>query len=155
MNINEVFKKIRKDLDLIKVTSVIREQYSQLENYLINQNLNIIHSFSQIKRNQQFKGLVSETMLIDNKQVYDIVVGVDNLDINVILTKHISRINIVTTPNYINEKKKDGSSTQKVELNSQLNIISQEHVQFYYQTSPEKYSDLLIIADTLTKMIAI
>ncbi len=154
MNINEIFKKIRNDIEVIKSNSIIREQYNSLEEFLKSKNINIIHSFSQIKRNEHYKGLVNETMFFDEKYIYDIVVGVDNIDIHIVLLKHVSKVNVSTIPNYINEKNEDETNSQRVEFHSQLIIAYQEQSQLYYVTPTEKYTELLVIADILTKMIA-
>lgn len=155
MNIEQVFEKIRKDIALIKSNEIIIDQYTQLEKMLNSKNIEVIHYFSQIRRNQQFKGLISETMFFDRQFIYDIVVGVDNLDTHLVLLKHVSKVNITTNPNYIEEKKDDGIISQRTEYNSQLHILYQEQSQLYYQTPTDKYGELLRIAEILTKMISL
>lgn len=154
MDINSIFKKIKTDISLIKSNPIVVEQFLKLEEMLLNKNINVIHHFGQIKRNQQFKGLISETMFFDKNFIYDIVVGVDNIDLHIVLLKHVSKVNVTTYPSYVNEKKADGSSSQRTEYNSQLNILYQEQTQLYYQTPPEKFGELLVIAEILTKMIS-
>jgi len=154
MNIEEIFQKIQLDLDVIKSNQVIRQQYLDLENFIRNKNIKPIYSFSQIKRNQEFKGLVSETMFFDDQFIYDIVVGVDNIDTHIVLIEHISKVSVATIPNYINEKSENGTDIQRVELNSHLTISYQEQSQLFYITPTEKYNELLTIVDILTKMIA-
>lgn len=153
MKTEEILRKVRLDLDTIKSNPIIRQQYKELENFLISKNIEPIHSFGQLKRNQQFKGLISETMFFDNKFIYDLVVGVDNIDTHIVLIEHISKVSVATIPNYINEKDSNGTNIQRVELNSQLTISYQEQSQLYYQTPIEKFQELLKIADILTKMI--
>lgn len=153
MNINEIFSKIRNDIKIIKSNEIVKLQYDELESFLRKKNIEIIHSFSQIKRNDVYNGLINETMFFDSEFIYDIVVGVDNIDIHIVLLKHVSKINVSTIPNYINEKNEDGTVFQKIEFSCQLNISYQENSTLYYVTPTEKYGELLNIADILTKMI--
>lgn len=153
MNIQEIFTKIRIDINIIKSNEIIKEQYNNLEVFLKSKNINVIHFFSQIKRNEHYNGLICESMFFDNEYIYDIVVGVDNIDIHFVLLKNVSKINVSTRPNYIKDKLEDGTVSQKIEFTSQLNISYQENSTLYYTTTTERYNDLLIIADILTKMI--
>jgi hypothetical protein len=154
MNIEEVFEKIRENINAIKANDIIRNQYEQLELFLKRRNIKVIHSFSQIGRNQQFKGLISETMFFDDKFVYDIVVGVHNIDSHIIKMSQVSKVATAIVPNYINEKKEDGTNKQRVEFHSSLVIKYQEDSRLTYQASTEKFKELLLVTDALTKTIS-
>lgn len=154
MNTDNLFKKIRENIDAIKANEIIRKQYDHLETFLKNRNIDIIHSFTQISRNPQYKGLISETLFFDNKFIYDIVVGVDNIDSHIVKINQVSKVGTSIVPNYINEKNEDGTNKQRVEFNSRLIISYQEDSQFSYQANTEKFEDLLLTAEVLTKTIS-
>jgi hypothetical protein len=154
MTIDKLFEKIRININAIKAKDIIREQYEHLESFLKKRNINIVHSFTQISRNPQFKGLISETLFFDDKFVYDIVVGVDNIDSHIVKINQVSKVGTAIVPNYINEKNEDGTTKQRVEFNSRLIISYQEQSQFSYQATTEKFDELLLVAEILTKTIS-
>lgn len=154
MNLEQVFKKIRDNINAIKANDIIRNQYEHLELFLKKRNINVVHSFTQISRNQQFRGLISETLFFDDKFVYDIVVGVDNIDSCIIKIDQISNVATAIVPNYIDEKKEDGTNKQRVEFHSRLVISYQEQSQLSYQASTEKFEELLLVTEVLTKTIS-
>jgi hypothetical protein len=154
MNIENLFEKIRINIDAIKANDIIRNQYEYLESFLKKRNINIIHSFTQISRNQQYKGLISETLFFDDKFLYDIVIGVDNIDSNIVKINQVSKVGAAIVPNYINEKNDDSTIKQRVEFNSRLTISYQEDSQFSYQATTEKFDELLLAAEILTKTIS-
>ena len=154
MNIDNLFGKIRNNIDAIKAKDIIREQYEHLESFLKKRNINIIHSYTQISRNPQFKGLISETLFFDDKYIYDIVVGVDNIDSHILKINQVSKVGTAIVPNYINEKNEDGMTKQRVEFNSRLIISYQEQSEFSYQATTDKFDELLLVAEKLTKTIS-
>jgi hypothetical protein len=154
MNIDKLFEKIRTNIDAIKANDIIRNQYEYLESFLKKRDINIIHSFIQITRNKQYKGLISETLFFDDKFLYDIVIGVDNIDSNIVKINQVSKVGAAIVPNYINEKNDDSTIKQRVEFNSRLTISYQEDSQFSYQASTEKFDELLLAAEILTKTIS-
>ena len=124
--IDEIFNKIEDDINIIKSSEVIRRQFQQLKDYLYRQKITLIHQFNQVKKNTQFEGLVSETMFFDDKIIYDIVVGTENIEVNFVLLEYVSKLQFATNPIYTSDKTADGEKIKKVDYTSRFIISYQE-----------------------------
>lgn len=151
--LDEIIDRIDSDINLIKCSETIQEQFEEVKSYLRQQKVQPIYYFSQIKRNPEYEGLISETMFIDGKFVYDIVVGSGNMDIHLLAVEQITKIRLVTMPRNVKKKESNNEEYEVTEYLPRLIIFYQEQSQLYYEVPAKKYSSLVKMMNELTKLI--
>jgi hypothetical protein len=153
MTMQEIFNDITKRLVTIKASETTIMAYNAFLNESPNLNIRPIRHFIQIARNPnpQLQGLVIECLIVDEKRLYDIVVGTDNVDINSIWIKDLVKVGVQTIP-VISKIKENEQDIIKKEYFAQLLITYSPGHNYFYKTNIERIGELYQLASLLTNM---
>lgn len=153
MTTQEIFNDISKRLVIIKASETTIIAYNSFLNEIPNLNIKPIRHFIQIARNPKphLQGLVIECLIVDEKMLYDIVVGTDNVDINSIWIKDLVKVGVQTIP-VISKTKENDQELVKKEYFAELLITYSPGHNYFYKTNIERIGELYQLASLLTKM---
>lgn len=153
MTIQEIFNDITKRLVTIKASETTITAYNAFLKEVPDLHIKPIRHFIQIARNPnpQLQGLVIECLIIDEKRLYDIVVGTDNLEVHSIWIKDLVKVGVQTIP-VISKIKENEQEIIKKEYFAQLLIMYSPGHNYYYKTNIERIGELYQLASLLTNM---
>lgn len=153
MTIQEIFNDISKRLVTIKASETTIMAYNSFLKESPNLHIKPIRHFIQIARNPnpQLQGLVIECLIVDEKRLYDIVIGIDNVDINSIWIKDLVKVGVQTIP-VISKTKENEQEIIIKEYFTQLLITYSTGDNYFYKTNIERIGELYQLASLITNM---
>lgn len=153
MKIDKIINKIDKSISIIKPCKQIIEHKNLYFNFLKKAEPEVRDFFIQIKKNNNFEGLMVEAIVIGQEQIYDIVFGNENTENVVIKFKNISRVSISTIPSTSFVLDSEKKKTKNTEFSVRLNIESDSFSAIFYETLPERYNELLRVYSVILNLI--
>ena len=153
MTIQEITNDITKRLATIKASETSIMSYNAFLKEIPSLNIKPLKYFIQTARNPdpQLQGLIVECLIVDEKRLYDIVIGTDNLDINSIWIKDLVKVGVNTIP-VISKIKENEQEVIKKEYFAQLLIMYPSGKNYYYKTNIERIGELYQLASLLINM---
>jgi len=148
MNAKEYFEKLKQQVGTITPT---KTTYFLLENVI--QSLEIsndedVIQFVQIIKDPLYDGLAVESFLACKGFIHDIIIGVESLRYNTVPLNSVRRIAFHTS-----STKSDTPPIVLYSVQLQINYGSDQQV-FHYNTSGEKFTELLSIKKQIIQLIS-
>lgn len=149
-----VIPEIKSNFDVIKPSNNIINQFNDLTFIWIKRQDFLLHSFTQVRKNSEFSGLVSESMILTERHLLDLTIGQDNFEIISIPVKYIKRVHLKTIPSYYTAKDERGFLKKKIDYKSRLDIYSGDNDQYLaYEVSSEKYGEIFQMYEAILKTV--
>jgi len=149
----KIFEILEKNLGSIRVSDNIQSQFSQIKSHFLESAIEPEYFFSQIRINENYDGLATDSIFFDEKKVYDLVVGKHNLSLIETPWSDFTTVRIRAIPNITTKNENNQTTKEVTGQRIRLELQGKNQLSLYYEDSDKEFENMFDLFKALKKYL--